>query len=206
MRTDKLILDLENLDDDDLQEVLELIHNKAHPQEVEQVARKKKRGRKQRRRKQQLDEFEEEDIIEQPRRARQNFSDSPRRTSGGRKKGNKRRRGRGQDFDIHEHRKRMGRGRRNKRVPAHTEGVDTHSERPNDFVRKGMHKLHKKDIAIDKALAGNNELTERRPEVQYIDVECTRCGNIWEVLPQQMYRDDTGQINFICDDCRPDRR
>ena len=45
----------------------------------------------------------------------------------------------------------------------------------------------------------------RRPEVDFFEMECKDCGDIWEVPESRIYRDDDG-IVFVCDECVSRRR
>ena len=54
-----------------------------------------------------------------------------------------------------------------KGISCATESFDTNKERPNLFLERGLHKLEKQDIAVDKLLSGNNEITERQPTRLY---------------------------------------
>lgn len=92
-------------------------------------------------------------------------------------------------------------GRRSKGSPARTEAVDLRGGRPNRFERMPAFNAEKGDAKIDALLNKGRQPTERRDAVQFVEAECTRCGDIWEVPPTFIYNDDEGN-NFICDTCR----
>lgn len=92
-------------------------------------------------------------------------------------------------------------GRRGKGAPARTEAVDLRGGRPNRFEKMAAFGAEKGDTKIDALLNKGRRPTERRDAVQFVEVECTRCGDIWEVPPTFVYNDDEGN-NFICDSCR----
>lgn len=92
-------------------------------------------------------------------------------------------------------------GRRNKGAPARSEPVDLSGGRPNRFEKMAAFNAEKGDSRIDALLNKGRRPSERREAVEFVEVECTRCGDIWEVPPTFVYNDDEGS-NFICDSCR----
>jgi len=104
-----------------------------------------------------------------------------------------------QEFDVHEHRKNRSKGRKSG-VQCRTESIQT-GPRPNEFNRMRERNAHKNDVKIDKKLAGNNELTERRPAIEYIEMRCKRCNRWFDVLPSECYTDRDEGLSYICDTC-----
>ena len=82
---------------------------------------------------------------------------------------------------------------------------DTNAERPNLFVENNLHKLHRKDVLIDKKLSGNNDITPRNTRSDLVTVKCNMCGNMYEVSNKLVYRSDEG-IRFVCDKCQQNKR
>jgi hypothetical protein len=115
-------------------------------------------------------------------------------------------RGRGENFDLEGHRqmrKNRGGGKVIGRKESLEFGKDVAGE-DNDFIRLGFDQLHKNDVAIDKKLSGGRmpRRGPKRASPQGIDAKCTRCGAEWEgVNPQFTYRDDDGDVVFVCDEC-----
>ncbi len=79
-------------------------------------------------------------------------------------------------------------------------------ERPNKFLEMGMDKKYKGDTRLQKKLSGDNDITERRQEIQLVSALCTECEYIFEdVHPSLVTKDDDG-LYFMCDDCQLSRK
>ncbi len=59
----------------------------------------------------------------------------------------------------------MGRGS-GKQRQTRIEPMNTQEERPNLFIERGFGDMHRNDSKIDRKLAGNNQLSPRRPDTQ----------------------------------------
>ena len=80
------------------------------------------------------------------------------------------------------------------------EPMDLSGNRPNLFDQMyDSSSLHMDDAAIDKKLAVA-PLVPRRPPVEYIEVECSVCGDVFDVHPNLVLRTDEG-LTFTCNDC-----
>src|SRR5690606_10313529 len=90
---------------------------------------------------------------------------------------------------------------RSKGRQARVEPVDLSGNRPNRFIKMDAYNAERGDTKIDAILNKGRRPTKRRDAAGMIEVECTRCSDIWEVPSTFVYRDDDG-INFICDACR----
>lgn len=161
---------IDDLSTDDLGEVLELIQRKAQG---------KNKRRKQNRKKIILPEDDG------PR---------PKRTQKRRPRSRRNR-----DFDIQEHRKNVSQGRGNQGRQSRPMSLQT-GPRDNEFLQMKERFAAKSDIKIDKLLSGNNIRSDRRDEIQYLRVQCTRCHNWFDVLPREVYQDDSG-IQYVCNNC-----
>jgi len=77
--------------------------------------------------------------------------------------------------------------------------------RPNKFLEMGLNNRHKQDTILQKKLSGDNQITERRSEIEFISAFCTECEYIFEdVNPNLVARDAEGAY-FVCDDCQLSR-
>ncbi len=77
--------------------------------------------------------------------------------------------------------------------------------RPNKFLDMGMDKKYKGDTRLQKKLSGDNEVTERRQEIQLVSALCTECEYIFEdVHPNLVVKDEDG-LYFVCDECQLSR-
>jgi len=122
---------------------------------------------------------------------------------GRKKKSGKKRRGQG-GFDVQEHRRKRSQGRRGKTAKnfAPPEPMVIPAEgRPNLFLDMPVSNQFKDDVAIDKKLSGGVAREPRRGKIDYIEMECSRCGEEWEVLPSQLVNDPDEGYYFICDEC-----
>ncbi len=80
------------------------------------------------------------------------------------------------------------------------EPMDLSGNRPNLFDKvEDKAALHMDDHEIDKKLAVAPRVP-RRPPVEYIEVECSVCGYLFEVHPSLVLKTDEG-LTFTCNDC-----
>lgn len=87
-----------------------------------------------------------------------------------------------------------------KKTFARREPMNLSGNRPNLFDEvQDKSALHMDDAAIDKKLAVAPRVP-RRPPVEYIEVECSVCGYLYEVHPNLVLRTDEG-LTFTCNDC-----
>lgn len=86
-----------------------------------------------------------------------------------------------------------------KGVPCGFEPIQT-KNRPNLFLGSAFENMHRKDVSIDKKLNKTNQVSTRRPKVEKVDVECSRCGKIfttWETNLQFI----GGEVIAYCEKC-----
>jgi len=164
---------LNGLSEDDLGEVLELIQRKAKGEKKRKQQRKSK-----------LILPDDEEVVTPSRQGR---------------KTSRSRRPRRPEFDIQEHRRERSSGRPSGRQ-TRNESLQT-GPRENQFNQMSEKHSYKSDTEIDKKLIGGNQPTQRRDKVKYIEVECSRCKYWYDVLPNEVYRDGNGILQYICDDC-----
>lgn len=94
---------------------------------------------------------------------------------------------------------RRGQGKA-KKTFTRREPMDLSGNRPNLFDKmQDKASLHLDDHEIDKKLAVAPRVP-RRPPVEYIEVECSVCGYLFEVHPNLVLRTDEG-LTFTCNDC-----
>jgi hypothetical protein len=94
------------------------------------------------------------------------------------------------------------RGRRNKGMQAVGERIDTSGKkRPNLFIKRGFHKLEKKDVEIDKLLNKDRTPSERRDEQELWEMECSQCGRVFECHPSMAYKDPEEGYVAVCERC-----
>ncbi len=60
--------------------------------------------------------------------------------------------------------------------------------RPNLFLESKDYNAHKKDIAIDKLLLGKNKPSEKRDAVEYIEIDCYKCGFTFVTTSNKIYK------------------
>lgn len=73
--------------------------------------------------------------------------------------------------------------------------------RPNNFEGSADAKKHKKDVATDKKLWGEND-REERSKLEKIQAECTKCNAKEYVHPQLAYYvSEDKKSYFTCEDC-----
>lgn len=73
-------------------------------------------------------------------------------------------------------------------------------ERKNTFFESEFANMHREDVQIDKKLISNNTKLPRRLPVEYVDVECSRCGRMYTTLENHIYKLN-GELIAICPKC-----
>jgi hypothetical protein len=202
----KIITSLETLSDDEMDAVARLIGKFSRRKENPQPELEKRIDKSPSRRDHSDDDHELE--VERPRgrknpRRRVVTEDSePRESSSS---------GRGRTTSRHDTkqgRNKTREGQRGRGVAARTEAV-TIDNRVNKFLtmkgRNGRFADEAKgDTAIDKKLWENRHPTERPDEFKAIEVCCKICNRYFDINPNLVLVDDeTGEVNFTCDNCVP---
>ena len=206
------LIDIDSLSAEDMRAILKGFASTTDEKEIRGLKpdeKKQKSKRKQKRKKNKVVTSEEQPTVRMKRKA----SDPQKQKKGGKQGGRRGRRNK--EFDLRKHREKRSRGRGKQKNFGQRENVDVSgAPRPDLFEERfGNQNLHKKDIAIDKLLSGGNQVSSRRPKVQYIEAECTQCEEVWEVLPHLVHRQDDGKgekgstgVSFVCDECSGNRR
>lgn len=92
----------------------------------------------------------------------------------------------------------------NKGRQTRVQSIDVDGVRPNLFLGSEFENLHKADSKLDQKLTGNNQPEQRRVPVQYVEVECAKCGKIFEELNTKIQVIE-GEVKNICHRCSTNR-
>lgn len=79
------------------------------------------------------------------------------------------------------------------------EPMNLSGNRPNLFDKMAESKQHKADHALDQKL-NISPPTPRRSQMEFVEAECSGCGDLYEVNPALVYQTDEG-LMFTCSHC-----